>query len=249
MNVIKEADWASVEGYFYIRTFIHADKTESHSRNRNAIRKWLPENGDPQNPPVNLKHYTRNPSGKKREKKAYHPMILADVQKFKENLGYISSVAPDESQTIVKKPKSISDLWALYKKQDLEKRVSLKTFQNKLEEDTIQSHQNIFNRYVELFSDHKLTDFPKNLENKFRELAPTLPKLNIPTETLSPITVRSIGGHRNRFFEWCSLEELIPGRPKKLKLPGKKLKTVRTAIPTLEQRNSVESRIRAEVAK
>ena len=72
------------------------------------------------------------------------------------------------------KNRSISDLWKIYREQDLEKRVNLKTFDEKLNKDTIQSHQNSFQRYVELFGDHEIDNFPKNLTNKFRELAPTL---------------------------------------------------------------------------
>jgi len=248
-RTIKQENWKTVEGEFYIRVFLHADKSSSQKEHFNARRFFLPEGGDPKNPAAKLTLYTKTPSGKNREKSTYMKLIREDVRKFKEHLGYLASVAPDESQSIVKKPKTISDLWALYKEEDLMKRVSLKTFQDKLETDTIQSHQNSFNRYVNLFEDHKINEFPKNVENKFRQLAPTLPQLKNPHETLSPITVRTIGGHLNRFFDWCSLEEMIPGRPKKLLLPSKKLKKHRTAIPSIDQRKSVEAKLRAEVSK
>ena len=242
--------WSNVQGDFYIRVFIHADKSEIQKEHKNAKRPTLPYDGDPEKSPVPLKHYTRSKkTGKPRPRSVWEPEVLADIQTFKAKLGYITSVALDETQTIVKKPKKIEDLWVLYMEQDLKKRVSLKTFGNKLEEDTIQSHQNSFNRYIKLFGNHKITNFPKNLVNKFRELAPTLPKLNDPNNTLSPITVRSMGGHLNRFFDWCSLEELIQGRPIKLKLPSKKLKKVRTTIPSVRQRHDVERRIREEVSK
>ena len=104
----------------------------------------------PSKPPVPLTHYTRTATNRPRQRQVYEPEILADVQKFKENLGYVKSVAPDETQTVVKKPKQISDLWKIYREQDLEKRVNLKTFDEKLNKDTIQSHQNSFQRYVEL---------------------------------------------------------------------------------------------------
>ena len=249
MRPIRMADWKTAPGDFYIRVFLHADKTSSHVEHRNARKVFLPEGGNPKNPAALLTLYTKTPSGKNREKSTYTKLIREDVRKFKENLGYLASVAPDESQSIVKKPKTISDLWALYKEEDLMKRVSLKTFQDKLETDTIQSHQNSFNRYLTLFEDHKINEFPKNVENKFRQLAPTLPQLKNPHETLSPITVRTIGGHLNRFFDWCSLEEMIPGRPKKLLLPSKKLKKHRTVIPSIDQRKSVEAKLRAEVSK
>ena len=126
-------------------------------------------------------------------------------------------------------------------------RVNLKTFDEKLSKDTIQSHQNTFQRYIELFGDHQIDKFPKNLANKFRQLAPTLTTLTYTNKTLSPITVRSMGGQLNRFFDWCSLEELIPGRPIKLLLPSKKLKKVRTKIPTQAERNAVEARLLAAV--
>ena len=52
-------------------------------------------------------------------------------------MGYVKSVALDETQTVVKKPKKISDLWKIYREQDLEMRVHLKTFDEKLSKDTI----------------------------------------------------------------------------------------------------------------
>ena len=162
-------------------------------------------------------------------------------------MGYVKSVALDETQTVVKKPKKISDLWKIYREQDLEMRVNLKTFDEKLSKDTIQSHQNTFQRYIELFGDHQIDKFPKNLANKFRQHASTLTTLTHPNKTLSPITVRSMGDQLNRFFDWCSLEELIPGRPIKLLLPSKKLKKVRTKIPTQAERNAVEARLLAAV--
>ena len=109
-------------------------------------------------------------------------------------MGYMKSVALDEIQTVVKKPKKISDLWKIYREQDLEMRVNLKTFDEKLSKDTIQSHQNTFQRYIELFGDHQIDKFPKNLANKFRQLAPTLTTLTDTNKTLSPITIRSMGG-------------------------------------------------------
>ena len=66
-------------------------------------------------------------------------------------MGYVKSVALDETQKVVKKPKKISDLWKIYREQDLEMRVNLKTFDEKLSKDTIQSHQNTFLRHIELF--------------------------------------------------------------------------------------------------
>ena len=40
-------------------------------------------------------------------------------------MGYVKSVALDETQTVFKKPKKISDLWKIYREQDLEMRVHL----------------------------------------------------------------------------------------------------------------------------
>ena len=64
-------------------------------------------------------------------------------------------------------------------------RVNLKTFDEKLSKDTIQSHQNTIQRYIELFGDHQIDKFPKNLSNKFRQLAPTLTTL---TDTKKPLS-------------------------------------------------------------
>ncbi len=210
-------------------------------------RLFLPIDCDPSKPPLTLTHLTRTATNRPRTRQFYEPEILSDVQKFKENLGYVKSVAPDETQTVIKKPKQIFDLWKIYREQDLEKWVNLKTFDEKLNKDTIQSHQNSFQMYVELFGNHRIDNFLKNLTNKFRELAPTLTTLTDPSKNLSLITVRSMGGHLNRFFDWYSMEELISRRPIKLLLPSKKLKTVRIAIPTTADRKAVEAKLRTEV--
>jgi len=250
---IKQKDWTKARGEIYLNVRIHSDKSDTQVKNKNAKRYLLPYDGDPNNAPVPLRHYTQtkpegaNSKPKPRSRESWLPEVHADIQIFKQKLGYLASVAPDETQTVVKKPKKISDLWDIYREQDLEKRVNLKTFDEKLNKDTIQSHQNSFQRYIELFGDHRIDSFPKNLANKFRQFAPNLPSLTDPDKTLSPITVRSMGGHLNRFFDWCSLEELIPGRPIKLLLPSKKLKKVRTKIPTQAERNAVEAKLRAAV--
>ena len=244
---VPKSKWHEVKGDLYVRVHIHADKSENQKEYNNSRKLTLPYDGDPSKTPVPLKHYTRTKSGRHRTRSSWEPEVLRHIQNVKEKMGYVKSVALDETQTVVKKPKKISDLWKIYREQDLEMRVNLKTFDEILINDTIQSHQNTFQRYIELFGDHQIDKFPKNLANKFRQLAPTLTTLTDTNKTLSPITVRSMGGQLNRFFDWCSLEELIPGRPIKLLLPSKKLKKVRTKIPTQAERNAVEARLLAAV--
>ena len=144
MRYIKESDWRSVPGEFFIWVFIpYSDKSDVVKKRVGCQKGYsFPSIAIPSKPPVSLTHYTRTATNRPRTRQVYEPEILADVQKFKENLGYVKSVAPDETQTVVKKPKQISDLWKIYREQDLEKRVNLKTFDEKLNKDTIQSHQN-----------------------------------------------------------------------------------------------------------
>ena len=76
-------------------------------------------------------------------------------------------------------------------------------------------------------------------ENEWRGKGPSLPNKNDPAKFLSTQTVRTFGGHLNQFFDWCSKEGLIRGRPIELRHPPKKIK-IRTAIPSPAERVAVE---------
>ena len=248
-NYIPEKDHNSIKGEWYIRVFVHEDKNGSQQVHRNAKRYLLPKDGKLDEKPIPYKDflYTKGKKPKLRSETAVAKDILRTIKIFKQNLGLESKI--DESnhlQSFVQDPKRISYLWSLYEKY-LKETVSIKTFED-FDESTIKNRGHSFRRYKQIYGDHIIDNFPKNMERDFMLKAKKLPHKKDSSKRVSVMTVRSDGITLNQFFEWISKEELVQGRAKKLKLPAKSLKP-QTVIPSLDSRIRIESTLTKLIEK
>ena len=70
-----------VQGDYYIRDLIHADKSEIQKEQKNTKRPTLPYDGDPEKSPIPLKHFTRSKkSWKTCARLVWEPEFLNDIK-------------------------------------------------------------------------------------------------------------------------------------------------------------------------
>ena len=241
------------KGTDYINVLDWTNLTPSQRKNRNPRRFLLTDKNDV---PIPYDHFEFKPrksstGGRvRRSDSACIRMIQNAVTEFKtrEEIGNVL-VNPDGVEITVSGNRKISDLWLDYV-ENMRIIISRKT-KKRIPESTIRNRGYSLKHYLETFGDHSANDFPPNVGEDFMLKSLASERVDCRSgEKLKPLalnTVRTYVTDLNQFLQWCIRKKLIKKAPV-LELPTRD-PSYEPKIPTLSERDMVETELRKLVAK